>query len=92
MLLSDHGFHPDHLRAVSIPQFHAGPAIEHRNNGIFLMAGPGIRSGMTLPGVSLTDVTPTVLALFGLPAGEDMDGRVLSGAFEIPPSIAKIPT
>ena len=30
-------------------------------------------------------MTPTVLTLFGLPVGEDMDGRVLVQAFEETP-------
>jgi len=92
ILLSDHGFHPDHLRPTFIPQYHAGPAVEHRNNGVFIIAGSGIRQGSELPGVSLLDVTPTVLTLFGLPVGEDMDGRILEGAFKMPPAIPPIPT
>lgn len=92
VLLSDHGFHSDHLRPALIPQVHAGPAGEHRNNGVFVMAGPGVRRNVRLPGTSLLDVAPTVLALFGLPAGEDMEGRVLSEAFEAPPASARIPS
>ena len=30
---------------------------------------------------SVLDVTPTVLALLGMPIGRDMDGRVLTEAF-----------
>jgi predicted AlkP superfamily phosphohydrolase/phosphomutase/thioredoxin-like negative regulator of GroEL len=92
ILLSDHGFHPDHLRPGRIPEYHAGPAFEHRNNGVFVMAGPGVRQNVALPGVSLLDITPTVLSLFGLPAGRDMEGKVLSGAFESAPRIERIPT
>ena len=33
-------------------------------------------------GASLIDVAPTVLTLFDLPIGEDMDGRPLLEAFE----------
>ncbi len=82
ILLSDHGFHPDHLRAAFIPQFHAGPASEHRNNGMFVISGPGIRRGFELPGVTLLDIAPTVLTLLDLPAGADMEGRILSDAFD----------
>ena len=92
ILISDHGFHPDHLRPTYIPQFHAGPASEHRNNGIFAVAGPGIRAGAELPGVGLLDITPTVLALFGIPSGADMDGHVLTGVFETPPAAGQIPS
>jgi predicted AlkP superfamily phosphohydrolase/phosphomutase/tetratricopeptide (TPR) repeat protein len=92
ILISDHGFHPDHLRNAYIPQLHAGPATEHRNNGIFAIAGPGVREAAELPGVSLLDITPTVLSLLGLPAGADMDGGVLTGVFQSPPSTARIPS
>jgi predicted AlkP superfamily phosphohydrolase/phosphomutase len=40
ILISDHGFHPDHLRPHGIPAEPAGPAVEHRDLGIFAMAGP----------------------------------------------------
>ncbi|HVV44348.1 MAG TPA: alkaline phosphatase family protein, partial [Bryobacteraceae bacterium] len=92
ILLSDHGFHPDHLRPARIPEYHAGPAFEHRNNGVFVMAGPGVREGAALPGVSLLDIAPTVLSLLGLPAGSDMEGKVLAGAFESAPSLERIPS
>jgi tetratricopeptide (TPR) repeat protein len=43
-------------------------------------------------GATLLDVAPTILTLFGLPIGEDMDGRVLVHAFEEPPEIERIPS
>jgi len=92
ILISDHGFHPDHLRPAFIPQLHAGPASEHRNNGVFAIAGPGIRAGAELPGVSLLDITPTVLTIFGLPSGADMEGGILTGVFERPPVTRYIPS
>ncbi len=84
MVVSDHGFHPDHLRPASIPDIPAGPAVEHRDFGIFAIAGPGIEKSQPLCGPSVLDIAPTILALFGLPAGEDMDGRVLSQALAAP--------
>ncbi len=92
ILLSDHGFHPDHLRPASIPDIPAGPAIEHRDLGILVMHGPGIRKGERLHGPSLLDVAPTVLTIYGLPAGEDMDGKVLAQAFAERPPAAFIPS
>ena len=92
ILISDHGFHPDHLRAASIPDIPAGPAIEHRDFGILAIGGPGIKKGELLHGPSVLDVTPTILTLYGLPVGEDMDGRVLSQAFVKTPNIASIPS
>jgi predicted AlkP superfamily phosphohydrolase/phosphomutase/tetratricopeptide (TPR) repeat protein len=91
ILMSDHGFHPDHLRPGRIPDFPAGPAAEHSPYGIFVTAGPGIRKDALLTGVSVLDATPTVLAMYGLPVGEDMDGRVIESAFEQPPNAGSIP-
>ncbi|MCH2143827.1 MAG: alkaline phosphatase family protein [Phycisphaerales bacterium] len=82
ILLSDHGFHPDHLRPQYIPVEPAGPAIEHRNHGIFLMKGPGIKKNHRIHGAGIMDLCPTVLTLFGLPVGRDMDGKPLVDAFE----------
>jgi predicted AlkP superfamily phosphohydrolase/phosphomutase/tetratricopeptide (TPR) repeat protein len=92
ILISDHGFHPDHLRPAAIPDIPAGPAIEHSDFGILAMAGPGIAEGARLDGASLLDVAPTVLTLYGLPAGEDMDGKVLSASFSKAPEIEMVPS
>ena len=92
ILMSDHGFHPDHLRPRAIPDFPAGPAFEHSPYGIFVIAGPGIKRDEPLFGVSVLDLAPTVLTLYDLPVGEDMDGDVITSAFENPPAIRTIPT
>jgi predicted AlkP superfamily phosphohydrolase/phosphomutase/tetratricopeptide (TPR) repeat protein len=92
MLVSDHGFHSDHLRPRGIPAEPAGPAVQHRQFGIVCMKGPHIRQDERIYGATLLDTTPTVLTLFGLPVGEDMDGRVLVQAFEDPPQITRIPS
>ena len=92
ILMSDHGFHPDHLRPRAIPSIPAGPAIEHRDFGILAIKGPGIKRDELLHGASVLDITPTLLALYGLPVGDDMDGKVLMRAFEHPPEVATIPS
>lgn len=92
ILMSDHGFHPDHLRPASIPDIPAGPAIEHRDFGILAISGPGIRRDELLHGPSVLDITPTILTMFGLPAGEDMDGKVLTQAFAETPEVRFIPS
>lgn len=92
ILMSDHGFHPDHLRPRELPDEPAGPAMEHRDLGIFVIKGPGIKADELLHGPSLLDITPTVLTLFGLPVGDDMDGRPIVDAFEEPPPVRKIPS
>src|SRR5262249_18591754 len=90
ILLSDHGFHPDHQRAGYIPVEPAGPAVEHRHFGILCMNGPALRRDEQLYGASLLDICPTVLTLVGLPPGKDMDGKVLVTAFKEPPPINPI--
>ena len=82
MLISDHGFHPDHLRPKSIPKEPSGPAAEHSPYGIICLAGPGIKKGAPIIGAGLLDITPTLLTLLGLPVGKDMDGKVLSNVLE----------
>lgn len=83
MIISDHGFHSDHQRPLQIPHEPSGPAIEHSPYGILVMAGPGIKKGgERISGASVLDVTPTLLTLFGLPVGKDMEGRVLNAVFD----------
>jgi tetratricopeptide (TPR) repeat protein len=92
ILMSDHGFHPDHLRPKVMPIEPAGPATEHRDFGIFIASGPGIRSGEQVRGANLLDVTPTILTAYDLPVGEDMDGKVLTDIFEDAPEVQTIPS
>jgi tetratricopeptide (TPR) repeat protein len=92
ILVSDHGFHSDHLRPRGIPQEPAGPAVQHRNFGIVAIRGANIKQDERIYGATLLDVTPTILTLFGLPVGADMDGRVLVQAFDEPPEITRIPS
>src|ERR1700685_599660 len=92
ILVSDHGFHSDHLRPRGIPMEPAGPAVQHRPFGIVCMKGDHIKQDERIYGATLLDVTPTILTFFGLPIGEDMDGRVLVQAFEAPPRIYRIPS
>jgi len=92
LVLSDHGFHADQHRRAVLPAEMAGPAVEHRHFGMFCLAGPGIRRGEIIYGASLLDITPTLLHLFGMPVGEDMDGKVLAAAFETPLGIDSIPS
>ncbi|MEZ4883097.1 MAG: alkaline phosphatase family protein [Chitinophagales bacterium] len=90
MLISDHGFHPDHLRPKAIPKEPAGPALEHSPYGIVVIKGPNIKKDERIYGASLLDITPTVLAMLDLPVGEDMDGKVLSDAFIKPPELKSV--
>lgn len=92
ILCSDHGFESGSQRPHGTPREPAGPAIWHRQYGIFVMAGPGIKRDERIYGASLIDIAPTVLTLFNLPVGEDMDGRPLLEVFDVPPKIETIPS
>lgn len=92
MVISDHGFHSDALLPDYVPAEAAGPAVEHRNLGILCLKAPGVRAGETIYGASVLDVAPTVLHLFNLPAGLDMDGKVLINAFEDQRVLPAIPS
>jgi len=92
ILISDHGFHPDDLRPTMIPREPAGPAVEHRQFGIFVAKGPNIKKGKEVFGASLLDICPTLLHCFGMPVGEDMDGRVLEGIFQESTEVKVVPS
>ncbi|MDQ3315396.1 MAG: alkaline phosphatase family protein, partial [Verrucomicrobiota bacterium] len=92
ILCSDHGFESGSQRPMGMPREPAGPAVWHRQYGIFVMAGPGIKQDERIYGASLIDIAPTVLTLFDLPVGTDMDGRPLLEAWEVPPEVNVIPS
>jgi tetratricopeptide (TPR) repeat protein len=92
ILLSDHGFLSDQLRPRPGTSAFDDPAAWHRSHGIFCMKGPGVLADERIYGGSLLDVVPTILTVFGLPVGEDMDGKALIQSFETPPKIERIPT
>lgn len=93
IVVSDHGMHAVNLQQRFDPDnpprnINSG---EHQDAppGIFIAAGPAIRKDARtaapnvlartdLPKIgSVLDVTPTLLTIFGLPIGQDMDGRVM---------------
>ena len=81
VLLSDHGYHFDHLRPKGRVK-DTDPVSWHHPLGVLAMAGPGVRAGQTILGANLLDVAPTVLNLLGLPFGLDMDGKPLASALD----------
>jgi predicted Zn-dependent protease len=92
MLVSDHGFHCDHLRPRFTPHVPAGITVWHRQQGVFAAKGPGIQPDALVHGARLLDIAPTVLHWFGLPVGEDMEGRVLEEAFSDRRPITTLPS
>jgi predicted AlkP superfamily phosphohydrolase/phosphomutase/TolA-binding protein len=92
MVISDHGFHSDHLRKKELPKEPAAIAREHNHFGMMVIKGPGIKQDERIYGASLIDITPTILSIFDLPVGQDMDGRVLQDIYDAPKTTASIPT
>ncbi len=92
ILVSDHGFQSRDQRPQGVPREPAGPAAWHREYGIFVAKGPGIKRDERIYGASLIDVGPTVLHAFGLPIGRDMDGRPLVEIYEQPQQVEAIPS
>ncbi len=83
IVVSDHGFkHADNRPATDSRVDHGPGADWHDRFGVLILSGPGIRAGAEVADASVLDVTPTILALYGMPVGEDMDGRVLEEALE----------
>jgi hypothetical protein len=74
IVVSDHGFN---FSSKGYSHYDT-PTVPH---GIILLKGPGIKPGYRLRNASIFDVTPTILHLFGLPVGEDIDGKVLLESF-----------
>ena len=73
LVVSDHGFEPG-LRLGTLTGIHSSKLAA---DGVIFMRGPGIAPGIDVAGVNVNDITPSVLAWLGLPAGEDMDGVVV---------------
>ena len=91
-LIPDIVFLPRDLRRMPFGEYEFGshklvsPALSisgtHRMNGVIMLWGAGIKTGRRVQEGHIVDVAPTVLALMGLDIPSDMDGRVLSEAFE----------
>jgi len=75
ILVSDHGFN---FSSKGYNHYET-PTIAH---GIIIIKGPEIKPGHRLVNAHIFDITPTILWLFNLPVGEDMDGKVLLDAFQ----------
>jgi tetratricopeptide (TPR) repeat protein len=83
LIVSDHGFRSGKDRPPTLLPYTTGQPVEwHREEGVLVLSGPGARVGARLAAASVFDVAPTILHLLGLPAGEDMPGRVLVEAID----------
>jgi len=64
------------------PSGHSEWGGTHRLNGILIARGPVFKNGAELQNARIIDFAPTLLHLLGVPAPEDMDGKVLANAFQ----------
>lgn len=81
LVVSDHGFLSRSDRPDHPPDIELKAGVWHREYGIFIMNGPGVRPGALEP-IGLYDVMPTLLWLARLPIGEDMRGRPVLAAMD----------
>jgi predicted AlkP superfamily phosphohydrolase/phosphomutase len=59
----------------------------HAMDGIFAIAGSGVRAGVDLGTRQIVDVAPTLLALLGRPVPSDSDGDVMAEALADPAAV-----
>lgn len=59
-------------------------------DGLLLLRGQGVNEDLLLTSLGIQDVTPTLLYALNLPTALDMDGRVITEAFE-PATLARRP-
>jgi predicted AlkP superfamily phosphohydrolase/phosphomutase len=78
IIASDHGFtlYPGGYNHYGLSDEYEAPS------GILMLKGPGIRNGL-LPSASVFDIAPTILNIFDLPVGKNMDGKVLKKALKL---------
>jgi len=70
IVVSDHGWEYD------------GTSHHNLNPGIFVAAGPSVRKGQRVEGVSVLDVTPILLSILGVPLAKAFDGVIPEGVLE----------
>jgi tetratricopeptide (TPR) repeat protein len=91
LVISDHGFKHGDNRPSTDSRIDHGPGADwHDRFGVLILWGNDVRRGVRVADASILDVAPTILALYGLPVGEDMDGRVLEEALA-PEFLAEFP-
>jgi predicted AlkP superfamily phosphohydrolase/phosphomutase len=53
----------------------------HRDYGLLMMSGKGVKRGSAIEGAGIQDLAPTILYAMGSPIPADMDGKVLDEVF-----------
>src|SRR6266849_2852766 len=100
IILSDHGIKPlREIESHNAHRDHAGttPVIAKHDfedgddvPGLFIAMGPEIKRGTRISGMpmSVFDIAPTILHIYGVPVHPQMKGRVLTEIFEDTKAIA----
>jgi tetratricopeptide (TPR) repeat protein/predicted AlkP superfamily phosphohydrolase/phosphomutase len=79
IVCSDHGFKTGKERPISYSaMIDEGKAAQwHARYGVLIACGKFIKKNVHIKEGRVVDLLPTILTLYGLPVGADMDGRVL---------------
>ena len=75
LIVSDHGFGNAPVPHLMRDEPYSG---DHLDDGVVLAVGPQVAAGSIIRGMSILDVTPTLLHRLGLAVASDMQGRVVS--------------
>ena len=75
IVCSDHGF----IFQDGVYSHYLARDIPH---GILLIKGPHVRKNHEIAEATVLDILPTLLYTIGLPAAQDMDGKVLTDVFD----------
>lgn len=62
---------------------------DHEIHGVFLVVGDFINDSPEIDTLSVYDITPTILHVFGLPIPDNTDGRIITEMFEPDSELAK---
>jgi len=93
VVISDHGFLSGEQRPMVDSRIESGGAPAwHRRHGIFLWNGPALETPGRFDRAHLVDIAPSVLAVFGVPIGQDMDGQPLEILLRRCPEPRWVPT
>jgi hypothetical protein len=59
-----------------------GGRFQNAPDGVLILFGEGVRKGALVRDSRLVDMAPTLLYAVGAPLARDLDGRILTSAFE----------
>ena len=90
ILVSAHGMRWGKDRPKTPPR--EEPALaDHRSTGIFVAYGQGVLPSRLRRPLSIYDITPTLLALIGLPSAQEMPGKPVTWAFKDLQPVTTVP-